>query len=98
MTVPESTLKLTIDVTHMTLGDAAIFDGNINPIAIRAFLLKYSDWPQPQIDAIEMGELDKVATQLVEQLKAAAVPLASAPPSANGHGSKRKRHPRGSAR
>lgn len=96
MTVPEAKLVLKIDVADLTLGEAALFDGQISPSGLRSFLINHSNWSAAEVNAVKIGELDAVATQINEQLGAAAVPLASEPRSKNGHGSKRKRHRAGS--
>jgi hypothetical protein len=98
MTVPESKLTLHLDPRHMTLGEVVLFspDG-FDALRLSKFLVKHGNWTAAEIDEIEVGELEEVSAQIVDQLKAVSLPLASEPRSKSGRGSSRKRHPTGQA-
>jgi hypothetical protein len=85
MAVPEKPLELDKGVNELTLEDAALFDtdewkdnpmGTVNKL--RKFLIKHSiSWTKQEINAMEIGELAEIATQLGEAIQRQAVPLSS---------------------
>jgi hypothetical protein len=85
MTIPDKPLELTVDVSKLTLEEAAIFDteeAQANTMTwlnkLRKFLLKYSSsWTTSEINALQIDEMEAVAEHLSSAIQAASVPLAN---------------------
>lgn len=102
MTIPTRPLEVQIDPETWTLGDARLFGGKLpdenDPQAqmrtiarFAEFLKAHTTWTEAEIDGIGFNEITTVFEELRQRLGEAAVPLANAPRSKNGHGRKRTR-------
>ena len=78
MAIPEKPLEVTADIQQMTIGELKIFSKKgFDFFDFRQFMIDHTNWTEAEIDSITLAEMEAVAMQLGEALKAKAVPLPS---------------------
>ena len=88
MAIPEQSLELDVDVSKLTLEEAALFDteeAQNNTMTwlnkMRKFLIKYSaSWSAQEINSILIDEMSEVGEQVASAIQAASVPLENSEP------------------
>lgn len=78
MTIPERALVVTVDPKDMTLDEMVLFSvKGFDIYDFRQWLIDNTEWTAEEIGKIKLRELEQVAIQIGEAVKAKAVPLAN---------------------
>jgi len=78
MTIPDKPLTVTADLSNLTLGELRVFSKKgFDLFDFIQFLIDHTTWSEEEICEITVGEMEQIAVQLGEALKAKAIPLPS---------------------